>query len=47
MKCRWPVPGYERKNKSRTRPLANDEVYHEVYGRIKVLRGVVEYSVEE
>jgi hypothetical protein len=46
--CRWPFPGDEHKNKSKNRQsISNDEVYHEVYGVIKVLRGVVEYKIEE
>lgn len=46
--CRWPFPGCERKNKSKTKPrLSHDEIYHEVYGIIKVLRGVVDYKIEE
>lgn len=48
IKCRWPVPGSERKNKSKNQPrISHDEMYHEVYGVIKVLRGVVEYKIEE
>ena len=47
IKCRWPVPGSERKNKSKNQPhMSHDEVYHEVYGVIKVLRGVVDYKIE-
>lgn len=48
IKCRWPVPGSERKNKSKNQPhMSHDEVYHEVYGVIKVLRGVVDYKIEQ
>lgn len=73
IKCRWPYPGSERKNRrgsanvfsnsggsggsggvngngsgenSELPVLGPDEMYHEEYGVIKVLRGVVEYSID-
>lgn len=49
IKCRWPVPGYERKNKSKNQKgyISHDEMYHEDYGIIKILRGVVDYKTGE
>lgn len=64
IKCRWPYPGSEHKNRrgsggasgsgngsgseNATIPvLGPDEMYHEQYGVIKVLRGVVEYRTDE
>ncbi|AWU76239.1 uncharacterized protein C5L36_0C01850 [Pichia kudriavzevii] len=48
MKCRWPLPGSEHKNRSkRSLKIGHDEMYHETYGVIKVLRGVVLYKIEE
>lgn len=46
--CRWPVPGKERKNKSKNHQrISHDEMYHEVYGVIKVLRGVIDHKIEQ
>lgn len=45
IKCKWPIPGRERKNRNKEYELQNDEVFHEKYGVIKVLRGVVEYKI--
>lgn len=45
--CRWPIPGFERKNKSKNFNISHDEIYHEIYGVIKVLRGVVDYKIDD
>ncbi|KAG7699483.1 hypothetical protein KL951_001200 [Ogataea haglerorum] len=46
IRCRWPVPGSERKNRSKNNTISPDEMIHEAYGVIKILRGVVDYKVE-
>ncbi|KAG7901814.1 hypothetical protein KL935_001774 [Ogataea polymorpha] len=46
IRCRWPVPGSERKNRSKNNAISPDEMVHEAYGVIKILRGVVDYKVE-
>lgn len=48
LNCRWPEPGNEHKNRSKHNQyiISNDEMHHETYGIIKVLRGVVEYKIE-
>ncbi|KAG7812449.1 hypothetical protein KL921_001681 [Ogataea angusta] len=46
IRCRWPVPGSERKNRSKNNAISPDEMIHEAYGVIKILRGVVDYKVE-
>lgn len=45
IRCEWPVPGRERKNRNKQYELQHDEIFHEVYGVIKVLRGVVQYRI--
>ncbi|KAH3668396.1 hypothetical protein OGAPHI_002150 [Ogataea philodendri] len=46
IRCRWPVPGSERKNRSKNNTFNPDEMLHEAFGVIKILRGVVDYKVE-
>lgn len=47
MPCQWPEPGSERKNRRRNIDLQPDEIFHETYGVIKVLRGIVQYRINE
>lgn len=42
--CIWPVPGTEHRNKSRDSRDDKDTIEHEAFGKIKVLRGIVEYK---
>lgn len=42
--CIWPVPGTEHRNKSRDSRSDRDTIEHEAFGKIKVLRGIVEYK---
>mmetsp|Transcript_6084 Transcript_6084/g.6010 ORF Transcript_6084/g.6010 Transcript_6084/m.6010 type:complete len:271 (-) Transcript_6084:31-843(-) len=42
--CIWPVPGTEHRNKSRESRDDKNTIEHEAYGKIKVLRGIVEYK---
>lgn len=42
--CIWPVPGTEHRNKSRDSRGDKDTIEHEAFGKIKVLRGIVEYK---
>lgn len=44
LNCTWPIPGTERKNRSKNNRISHDEMYHSIYGPIKILRGVVEYK---
>lgn len=43
LNCVWPVPGTEHKNKSKEVKSQENTIDHDVYGKIKVLRGIVEY----
>lgn len=43
LNCVWPKPGTEHKNKPKDQKEDENTIEHEVYGRIKVLRGIVEY----
>lgn len=46
--CKWPAPGTERKNRTkRDIECSHDEYYHEKYGKIKLLRGIVEQRMGE
>lgn len=47
LNCIWPVPGTEHKNKSKELKEEENVMYHEVYGKIKVLRGIVDYKSDE
>lgn len=47
IKCRWPVPGSEHKNRPKSHRSPRDEIKHEVFGVIKILRGVVDYKAED
>lgn len=42
--CIWPRPGMEHKNKAKDAKEEENTVDHEVYGKIKILRGIVEYK---
>lgn len=42
--CVWPKPGTEHKNKPKDLKNEENMIDHQVYGRIKVLRGIVEYK---
>lgn len=41
--CVWPEPGTEHKNKLKDVKQDANTIDHEIYGKIKVLRGIVEY----
>ena len=43
LSCVWPKPGTEHKNKQKDAKLEENTIDHELYGKIKVLRGIVEY----
>lgn len=47
LNCVWPVPGTEHKNKSKELKEEENVIHHEIYGKIKVLRGIVEYKSDE
>ncbi|CAH6722911.1 hypothetical protein CLIB1444_11S03950 [[Candida] jaroonii] len=47
LNCVWPAPGTEHKNKSKELKEEENVMYHEIYGKIKVLRGIVEYKSDE
>lgn len=42
--CVWPVPGTERRNKSRDSRDDNNTIEHEAFGKIRILRGIVKYK---
>ncbi|EGW35780.1 uncharacterized protein SPAPADRAFT_58986 [Spathaspora passalidarum NRRL Y-27907] len=44
LKCTWPKPGTEYKNKPKDAKNEENVIDHEIYGKIKVLRGIVEYK---
>ncbi|GME84186.1 unnamed protein product [[Candida] boidinii] len=46
LNCKWPMPGTENKNRSKNNQFNHDEMKHEIYGTIKILRGIVDYRVE-
>lgn len=41
LKCNWPIPGMENKNKPRNNNILNDGLINSPFGKIKVLRGIV------
>lgn len=41
--CQWPKPGTEHKNKPKELKNEENMMDHHIYGKIKVLRGIVEY----
>lgn len=43
LNCVWPKPGTEHKNKPKEVKSQENMIDHDVYGKIKVLRGIVEY----
>ena len=43
LNCVWPAPGTEHKNKPKDAKEEENTINHEIYGKIKVLRGIVEY----
>lgn len=45
LNCVWPVPGTERKNRNKEARMEDHTINHAEYGKIKVLRGVVEYRI--
>lgn len=47
LNCVWPVPGTEHKNKPKELKEEENVINHEIYGKIKVLRGIVEYRSDE
>ncbi|EGV61870.1 hypothetical protein CANTEDRAFT_94746 [Yamadazyma tenuis ATCC 10573] len=47
LNCAWPTPGTEHKNKSKELKEEENVMHHEIYGKIKVLRGIVEYKSDE
>ena len=44
LNCVWPKPGTEHKNKNKDAKEEEDTIDHEIYGKIKILRGIVEYK---
>ncbi|RLV91956.1 Zinc cluster transcription factor CZF1 [Spathaspora sp. JA1] len=44
LQCTWPKPGTEYKNKPKNAKEEENVIDHEIYGKIKVLRGIVEYK---
>lgn len=42
--CIWPKPGTEHKNKPKDVKNEENMIDHQIYGKIKVLRGIVEYK---
>lgn len=44
LNCVWPKPGTEHKNKQKDAKLEENTINHEIYGKIKVLRGIVDYK---
>lgn len=42
LNCQWPKPGTEHKNKNKDAKIEENTIDHEVFGKIKVLRGIVE-----
>lgn len=45
--CTWPKPGTEHKNKPKEVKSEENTIEHDVYGKIKVLRGIVEYRSDQ
>lgn len=43
LNCVWPKPGTEHKNKPKEVKNQENMINHDVYGKIRVLRGIVEY----
>ncbi|CAX42493.1 Zn(2)-C6 fungal-type DNA-binding protein, putative [Candida dubliniensis CD36] len=43
LNCTWPKPGTEHKNKPKDQKDDENTIEHAEFGRIKVLRGIVEY----
>ena len=43
LNCVWPKPGTEHKNKPKEVKREENMIQHDIYGKIKVLRGIVEY----
>ncbi|SGZ46743.1 CIC11C00000005045 [Sungouiella intermedia] len=43
LNCNWPKPGTEHKNKPKEVKNQENMIDHDIYGPIKVLRGIVEY----
>lgn len=43
LNCVWPKPGTEHKNKPKDQKEDENTIEHAEFGRIKVLRGIVEY----
>lgn len=43
LNCVWPKPGTEHKNKPKEVKREENMIDHDVYGKIRVLRGIVEY----
>lgn len=42
LNCQWPKPGTEHKNKNKDTKIEENTIDHEEFGKIKVLRGIVE-----
>lgn len=45
LKCTWPVPGLEHRNRPKNSKMNDDMHYDAFYGHIKILRGIVEYRI--
>lgn len=45
LKCTWPVPGLEHRNRPKNAKMNEDMHYDAFYGPIKILRGIVEYRI--
>ncbi|KAH3663991.1 hypothetical protein OGAPHI_004705 [Ogataea philodendri] len=48
IKCSWITNGLENKNKCKRNPdfLRNDECYDDLFGVIKVIRGKIDYKID-
>lgn len=46
LSCEWPKPGTEYKNRPRDQKDEDKTIHHEIYGKIKVLRGIVEHRTK-
>lgn len=44
--CVWPKPGTEYKNRPKDQKEDEKTINHEVYGKIKVLRGIIEHKAQ-
>lgn len=45
LRCSWPAPGLEHRNRPKNAKINDDMHYDAFYGHIKILRGIVEYRI--